>query len=64
LDRRFAADLAYLLDFEGPQQTAAILLQVATKVGFRGALENTVAQYVWQRHPGRRPALAVIVSEP
>jgi hypothetical protein len=63
LDRRFAADLVYLLGSEGPEETAAILLRVATRIGFRGMLEEAVAEFLRQRHPGRRPALAVVAGE-
>jgi hypothetical protein len=63
LDKRFAADLAFLLDFEGPEQTALILLRVATRIGFRAMLEECVAEFIRRRHPGRRPGLAVVAGE-
>jgi hypothetical protein len=59
LDRRLAADLSYLLDRDGPDELAHILIKVSERYGFRGALEEAIWQHVRARHPGRRVELMV-----
>jgi len=63
LDRRFAADLAYLFHAAGPEETAWAVLRAAERVGFRAMLEEEISRQIWARHPGRRPTLAVFVSD-
>jgi hypothetical protein len=63
LDRRFANDLAYLLDRDGPDEVAQILLRVANEIGVRGSLEVAVWKHVRARHPGRRRELFVIEGD-
>jgi hypothetical protein len=59
LDRRLAADLSYLLDRDGPDEIARILIGICERIGFRAALEEAVWQHVRARHPGRRVELMV-----
>jgi hypothetical protein len=61
LDKRFADDLKYLLDRDGAQRVAEILIKVSENIGFRGWFEEEVSRHV-RRHPGRRVEL-VVVSE-
>jgi hypothetical protein len=60
LDKRFASDLAYLIDRDGPDEVAQILIRASERVGFRGALEEEVYRHVLARHSGRRVDLLVV----
>lgn len=59
-DRRFAADISLILNRDGPDALATILIRVAEDVGFRGRLEEAVFQYALARHPGRPVDLVLI----
>jgi hypothetical protein len=63
LDRRLAADLSYLLDRDGPDEIARILIGISERVGFRAAFEEAIWRHVRVRHPGRRVEPMVIEGD-
>jgi hypothetical protein len=69
-DRRFVDHFVYLLQRHGPERLAKIILDVAVRIGFRGAVEEAIYKHVsndpQRRVPARaqpRPQLSLVEND-